>query len=271
MNFVRFLKDSHEINTLGDQIVKLLNQKITTFIIIFFLLASSLLTGCGNSDKGSSSSGSADASAEEQMRTEQLRKDAENGLFILINKENPVAEDYCADDLAPIKYYAEDRDPQWRYMRSEAADNFHKMVEAARNDGVDFVMTTAYRSYGFQSILWDNAINRYGSEDAANTLVARPGQSEHQSGLAVDISSAENNYQLNENFGNTEAGKWVAAHAAEYGFILRYPADKTDVTGYSFEPWHVRYVGKTAAKEITEKGIVFEEYVEQLKDEGILD
>ena len=62
----------------------------------------------------------------------------------------------------------------------------------------------------------------------------------------------------------------MAAHAAEYGFILRYPADKTDLTGYSFEPWHVRYVGKTAAEEITEQGIVFEEYIEQLKDEGIL-
>lgn len=254
----------------GGQTLKLLNKKITAFAMAL-VLAASLFTGCGNPG-GTSSDDSrpAMASAEEQARTEQLKKDAENGLFILINKENPVAEDYCADDLAPIKYYAEDRDPQWRYMRSEAADHFHEMVEAARADGIDFVMTTAYRSYGFQSILWDNAINRYGSEEAANTLVAKPGQSEHQSGLDVDISSAENDYQLNENFGDTEAGKWVAAHAAEYGFILRYPADKTDITGYNFEPWHVRYVGKTAAEEITEQGIVLEEYVEQLKDEGII-
>lgn len=252
--------------------MKLLNKKVTA-VTMAVLLAASAFTGCGGSttDNGSSADSTpAAASAEETARVEQLKKDAENGLFILINKDNSVSEDYCADDLAPIKYYAEDRDPQWRYMRSEAADYFHQMVEAARADGIDFVMTTAYRSYGFQSILWNNAINRYGSEEAANTLVAKPGQSEHQSGLAVDISSAENNYQLTENFGNTEAGKWVAAHAAEYGFILRYPADKTDLTGYSFEPWHVRYVGKTAAEEITEQGIVFEEYVEQLRDEGIL-
>ncbi len=251
--------------------MKLLNKKVTA-VTMAVLLAASVFTGCGSStDNGSSADSTpAAASAEENARVEQLKKDAENGLFILINKDSYVSEDYCADDLAPIKYYAEDRDPQWRYMRAEAADHFHQMVEAARADGIDFVMTTAYRSYGFQSILWNNAINRYGSEEAANTLVAKPGQSEHQSGLAVDISSAENNYQLTENFGNTEAGKWVAAHAAEYGFILRYPADKTDLTGYSFEPWHVRYVGKTAAEEITEQGIVFEEYVEQLKDEGIL-
>lgn len=250
--------------------MKLSNIKITA-LIIALAIAASAFTGCGGSkDTGSNDDRPAMTSEEKQERADQLKKDAENGLFILINKENPVAEDYCADDLSPIKYYAEDRDPQWRFMRSEAADHFHKMVEDARADGIDFVMTTAYRSYGFQSILWDNAINRYGSEEAANTLVAKPGQSEHQSGLAVDVSSAENDYQLNENFGETEAGKWVAAHAAEYGFILRYPADKTDITGYNFEPWHLRYVGKTAAEEITEQGIVFEEYVEQLKDEGIL-
>jgi D-alanyl-D-alanine carboxypeptidase len=144
------------------------------------------------------------------------------------------------------------------------------MVEAARDDGIDFVMTTAYRSYAFQTILWNNAVTRYGSEEAANNMVARPGESEHQSGLDVDISSSENNYQLNENFGDTEAGKWVSANAADYGFVLRYPSDKTDITGYGFEPWHLRYVGETAAKEITEQGLALEEYVEQLQDEGIL-
>lgn len=235
-------------------------------ILVSVMMTAVCLSGCGSSEPDKE----ALVSAERQERLQQLKKDAENGLFILINKQNSVSEDYCADDLSPINYYAEDRDPQWRYMRAEAADSFHKMVEAARAEGIDFVMTTAYRSYGFQSILWNNAVERYGTEEDANNMVARPGESEHQSGLAVDISSAENDYQLNENFGDTEAGKWVAEHADEYGFILRYPADKTDITGYGFEPWHLRYVGVTAAEEISGQGVVLEEYIETLKAEGIL-
>ena len=249
--------------------MNLLNKRLTA-ITVALVLVISLFAGCGSSEKNTHDSGSAEASAEEESRINQLKEDAENGLFILINKENSVAEDYCADDLSSIKYYAEDRDAQWRYMRSEAADHFHEMVEAARAEDIDFVMTTAYRSYSFQSVLWENAIQRYGSEDAANTFVAKPGQSEHQSGLAVDVSSAENDYQLNQDFANTEAGRWIAAHAAEYGFILRYPADKTDITGYSYEPWHLRYVGKTAAGEINEQGLVLEEYIEQLESDGII-
>lgn len=246
-----------------------LNRRFCAVFAAVLLIITSF-AGCGASDSDSSDENAVAVSAKQQAELAQLKEDADNGLFILVNKENSVAEDYCADDLAPINYYAEDRDPQWRYMRSEAADHFHKMVEAAREENIDFVMTTAYRSYGFQSILWDNAVERYESEEAANNMVARPGESEHQSGLAVDISSAENDYQLNEDFGSTEAGKWVAEHAAEYGFILRYPADKTDITGYGFEPWHLRYVGSTAAKQITQQGLVLEEYIEILQDEGVL-
>ncbi len=249
---MKFKRDS-----LGKRVVAILVSVMMTAVCLF---------GCGSSDPDKEAS----VSAERQERLQQLKKDAENGLFILINKQNSVSEDYCAHDLSPINYYAEDRDPQWRYMRAEAADSFHKMVEAARAEGIDFVMTTAYRSYGFQSILWNNAVERYGTEEDANNMVARPGESEHQSGLAVDISSAENDYQLNENFGDTEAGKWVAEYADEYGFILRYPADKTDITGYGFEPWHLRYVGVTAAEEISGQGVVLEEYIETLKTEGVL-
>lgn len=150
-------------------------------------------------------------------------------------------------------------------MRAEAAGAFMQLVEAAEAEGIEIVMTTAYRSYGYQNILWNNAVARYGSEESANSISARPGQSEHQSGLAVDISSAEINYQLEETFGDTAAGKWVAEHAHEYGFILRYGKDKEAITGYVFEPWHIRYVGKTAAAEIHESGLALEEYLEQLE------
>ena len=254
--------------------MKIKGKKAAAALLAVFVLAGGL-AGCRSSEAVKVSADPDTAGSQEQdeaeaARTAALQADAEKGLLVLVNKENSVSESYKPDDLESIKYYAEDRDPQWRYMRSEAADAFHRMVEAARTEGIDFVMTTAYRSYGFQSILWNNAIGRYGTEEAANQMVAKPGQSEHQSGLAVDVSSTENDYQLTESFGDTQAGKWLAANAADYGFILRYAQDKTDVTGYGFEPWHFRYVGETAAKEISESGLALEEYDQQLLDEGIL-
>jgi len=201
------------------------------------------------------------AEAVEQARKAQLQADADKGFLILVNKEHSVASDYKPDDLAPINYYVEDRSASCRFMRSEAADQFHKLVEAAKADGLEILMTTAYRSYDFQTILWNNSVASKGSEEEANKTSARPGESEHQTGLAVDISTAEVGYSLTNSFGDTEAGKWVAANAHKYGFILRYLENKTDITGYVYEPWHIRYVGTTAAQDIYEQGITLEEYL----------
>lgn len=195
----------------------------------------------------------------------QLQEDQENGLFILVNKdpENHLDPSYVPEDLEPIRYFAEDRNKYTRFMRAEAADAFHRLVEAAAEDGIDIVMTTAYRSYDFQQILWDNYVAQKGEEEA-NKTSARPGESEHQTGLAVDLSTSEIDYRNSSDFADTKAGHWVAEHAHEYGFILRYPEDKTDITGYSYEPWHIRYVGLTAAADIYENGLTLEEYLEQL-------
>lgn len=193
---------------------------------------------------------------------ESQRQEAEEkGLLILINKQNPIGKDYKPDDLAPIKYYAADRSKISRYMRKEAADHFHKLVEAAAFEGYKLVMTTAYRSYEFQQILWNNYVANEG-EEAASRFSARPGQSEHQSGLAVDVSSPSVDYALTEHFGETEEGKWIAGNAYKFGFILRFPKEKEEITGYLYEPWHIRYVGKPIAKEIYEKGLTLEEYLE---------
>ena len=152
-----------------------------------------------------------------------------------------------------------------RFMRAEAADAFMKLAGDAAAQGLDIVMTTAYRSYDYQSVLWNNNVNRYGNEIDANVISAKPGQSEHQTGLAVDISTADIGYQLLESFADTDEGKWIAEHAHEYGFILRYLEGKSDITGYVYEPWHIRYVGKTAAAEIKDSGLTLEEYLDQLE------
>lgn len=183
--------------------------------------------------------------------------------LLLVNKTHPLDENYKPDDLTAIKYYAEDRDAAARFMRKEAAEHFHTLVEAAKKDGHTIVMTTAYRSYGFQQVLWDNYVKKHG-EAEANTFSAKPGQSEHQTGLCTDVSSPSVNYQLTTDYGKAEEGIWLAEHAHEYGFIIRFPLGKEDVTGYQYEPWHIRYVGQPAADEIYEKGITLEEYLDEV-------
>lgn len=195
-------------------------------------------------------------------REAALRDAWEKGFLILVNKEHPVDQHYKPDDLAKIKYYAPDRSETTRYMRAEAAEAFHQMADKAAEDGVELKMTTAYRSYDFQKILFNNYVAKEG-EEKANTFSAKPGQSEHQTGLAVDVSSPSVDYQLSNDYGKTKEGKWIADEAYRFGFILRFPKGKEDITGYQYEPWHLRYVGLAAAKEIHEEGLTLEEFLQK--------
>jgi len=187
---------------------------------------------------------------------------AEKGMLILVNKSHPIDKDYKPDDLVKIKYFVSDRSETTRYMRAEAAEAFHKLVDKAAADGMELKMTTAYRSYNFQKILFDNYVAKEG-EEAANQYSARPGQSEHQTGLSVDVSSPSVGYQLSDEYGNTEEGKWLAENAYRFGFIIRFPKGKEEITGYQYEPWHIRYVGLTAAKEIYKQNLTLEEYLQK--------
>lgn len=183
--------------------------------------------------------------------------------LLLVNKTHPIDENYKPDDLTAIKYFASDRSAEGRFMRKEAAEHFHQLVEAAKADGYEIVMTTAYRSYGFQSTLYNNYVKTHG-EAEANTFSAKPGQSEHQTGLCTDVSSPSVNYQLTTDYGKAPEGIWLAEHAHEYGFIIRFPLGKEDITGYQYEPWHIRYVGQPAADEIYEQGTTLEEYLDKV-------
>ncbi|HML36019.1 MAG TPA: M15 family metallopeptidase [Bacillota bacterium] len=197
-------------------------------------------------------------------REKALEEAKAKGLLILVNKEHPVDQNYKPDDLSEVKYYAPDRDKAARYMRAEAAEAFDMLVEKAAEEGVVIKMTTAYRSYNFQKILFDSYVKKEG-EEKANTYSAKPGQSEHQTGLSVDVSSPSVDYQLSNDYGKTAEGKWLANNAYRFGFILRFLQGKENITGYQYEPWHIRYVGLTAAKEIYEQGLTLEEYL--LKNE----
>ncbi len=156
--------------------------------------------------------------------------------ILLANKTYSLPESYNPGGLLP-----------------ECTDAFARMQRDAAAQGLNIYISSGFRSYSSQRSIY----NRYVSRDGralADTYSARPGHSEHQTGLSIDLNT------ITQSFGNTAEGRWVAAHCHEYGFILRYPKGKTHVTGYCFEPWHLRYVGVEAATKIVSSGLCLEEY-----------
>lgn len=180
--------------------------------------------------------------------------------LILVNKYNrapavPVA--LVKPDVTPTKEALSEN----IYMQSEAGAALEDLFAGAAADGITLYATSGFRSYSTQKAIYERKLERM-SERAANASVAKPGYSEHQTGLAMDVEGHSSlGSGLVEEFGETPEGIWLAEHCHEYGFIIRYPKDKTDITGYVYEPWHIRYVGKDAAAEITALGVTFEEYI----------
>lgn len=147
-------------------------------------------------------------------------------------------------------------------LRRDAARAYLKMFRAARRDGVDLVVQSGYRSYSSQVTVYNGWVATLGRA-AADLQSARPGYSEHQIGLSVDIAAANGSCTIQACFSKTKEGKWLSANAWRFGWHLRYPKGKTDITGYKFEPWHWRFVGKELAAELnlTPK-ITLEEFFE---------
>lgn len=152
---------------------------------------------------------------------------------------------------------------------SRIYNDLQEMLNDARSEGLEPLICSSYRSYELQDRLFRNKVDfylsegydSYNAEREAAKWVAFPGTSEHQTGLAVDIVSIH--YQLlDENQEDTPEQKWLMENSYKYGFILRYPTDKSHITGINYEPWHYRYVGKEVAKEIYEQGLCLEEYLE---------
>lgn len=176
--------------------------------------------------------------------------DLSYGVLAMINKYNYLGT-YEPDDLVRLgEGYTNGTAPM---LRREAAEAFTKMADAARAEGLTLMNISGYRSYDLQAWLYEN----YAAQDGyalADTYSSRPGYSEHQAGLATDINSVE------VSFANTAEYRWLQEHAAEYGFIMRYPEGLEYITGFSYEPWHYRYVGAEAAQQIVREGLTFDEY-----------
>jgi zinc D-Ala-D-Ala carboxypeptidase len=188
-----------------------------------------------------------------------------SNLLALVNKEFALDEYKPADLVRPnVPFVFGNQDLEKAHLRKEAAEKLEKMFADAKAQGVFLTAISGYRSYEYQKMLLEREIAQFGEEKAV-MAVAPPGQSEHQSGLAIDISSESNQFQVNIEFAQTKEGKWLAENAYKYGFILRYPEDKVSITQYQYEPWHYRYVGMDAAKVIHENDWTLEEYFLNVK------
>ena len=157
--------------------------------------------------------------------------------ILIANKKYPLPRDYAPGRLT-----------------DEVQAALAELQQAAAGDGLNLYVVSGYRSYDYQGQLYQNYVNRDGKA-AADRYSARPGYSEHQTGLAFDLNSTSNS------FAGTPEAQWIAAHAHEYGFIVRYPQGKEAVTGYQYEPWHLRYLGKEIAQAVYDSGLCLEEYL----------
>lgn len=184
------------------------------------------------------------------------------GNLFLVNRDYVLSSDYEPDDLVMPNVA---RDSSSVQMRAEAAAALEAMFNAAKEEaGLSLLAVSGYRSYSKQNTIFDNKVKRVGRTKAL-LLVAPPGASEHQLGLAMDLGCKKNT-SLTESFGDTPEGKWVSENCYRFGFIIRYKEEWTDITGYSYEPWHVRYVGVEHAARIYEMNIPLEEYIEMLRE-----
>lgn len=185
---------------------------------------------------------------------------APDSVWLVVSKTRPLSDQHYQpyDLVAPSFKTNTQKSAEEQSIRQLASPAAKELFDAAGRAGHDIMMASGYRSYDLQEKYYTNYV-RISGEAEASKFSARPGQSEHQTGLAFDISLASRECYLETCFGNTDAGKWLAAHAYDYGFILRYPADKTDITGYQYEPWHFRYVGVDLAKALHEGKLTLDE------------
>ncbi|MCP8967367.1 M15 family metallopeptidase [Ectobacillus ponti] len=181
-------------------------------------------------------------------------------LLVLVNKQRTLSADYTPKTLIRpnVEFSFGKKKADQALMRPETAASLEKMFAAAKQDGFELLAVSGYRSYNHQQSLFNTYINEYG-KDKAEQFSAPPGASEHQTGLAVDITARSAKFQLDLCFAETPEGKWVAAHAHEYGFIVRYQKGKTGITGYQYEPWHIRYVGNPYATYLYNNKLTLEE------------
>lgn len=192
----------------------------------------------------------------------KMDKDQIGSIGILVNKFHELPLDYRPDDLVyPNAPFIFDERVDKRKMRKEAAHALEQLIAGARKDGIYLAGVSAYRSHAAQTAIYHSNVRRYGKKNA-ELYCAEPGHSEHKTGLAVDLTRSDGRCAAEACFADMKEAQWLQYHAHEYGYIVRYPKGKEHITGYQYEPWHIRYVGKQLSALLTERRITLEEYYE---------
>lgn len=233
--------------------------------VIFILLVVSLgmiWTAFSNNSSGQPNSNTAGNGSVQGNRTQETATSVQtevtepSDIMVFVNKSTSLDKKYVPSDLVWVDL----RGVRETQLRKEAAGALEDLFKEADSKAITLYCCSGYRSFETQQELYQENVRTYGQKEA-DLISAKPGQSEHQTGLAMDVTADSVNLGLDESFGETAEGEFVKNNAHKYGFIIRYPEDKTSITGYAYEPWHLRYVGKDAASTIHEKNITLEEYL----------
>lgn len=222
-----------------------------SILIIFCIIISFGLSACANEINNIE-----ETVLETKSLSETLGISLTDYRLILANIDNSIG-DYTPE-LVEIEH--------GREFDYRAADDLKKFIADARATGLNVYLSSTYRGRYVQNMLYEKKVAQYG-EDVAKTIVLPPGTSEHQTGLAADITDVPYDFKTKE-IENTNTFKWLNEHSAEYGFILRYPKDKEDITKVIYEPWHFRYVGKEVANYIKDHNLCLEELIDLMKSES---
>ncbi|PJE65534.1 hypothetical protein COU91_01040 [Candidatus Saccharibacteria bacterium CG10_big_fil_rev_8_21_14_0_10_47_8] len=187
-------------------------------------------------------------------------QDRAASLSVVVNKGRILPSTYVPANLVVpnVALRLGPGSPEMR-VRADAASAMEQLFAAAARDSLQLKLASGYRSYSFQRSLYNGYVASLG-QAYADATSARPGHSEHQTGLAADLEPASRNCEIQECFGNTAEGKWLAANSYKYGFIIRYQQGKQSLTGYQYEPWHVRYLGTSLATKVYSSGKILEQY-----------
>ncbi len=201
------------------------------------------------------------------IETKEIEQYIEDGvitnpddILALVNGNRRLPDGFVPQDLViPDVLFSFSGEHEQSHMRLEAAEALEELFTLALQDGIELIAVSGYRSFERQDAIFNRNVEQRGFEDASQ-FSAQAGHSEHQTGLAMDVTSRSVNLQITQELSNTEEGQWLAENAHRAGFIIRYLEGKEHITGFSYEPWHIRYVGDSA-EEIFERRITLEEYL----------
>lgn len=185
-----------------------------------------------------------------------------DNLLVLVDKTHGLPQDYAPADRVHFIDYTIPVIQTAAAGRLIMINDLQRLFVDSKSAGIDLKVVSAYRSYDLQASVYASYVQQYGV-DKANTFSAQPGHSQHQLGTAIDFSTQEINYDINQGFANTKAGQWLQANAYKYGFYIAYPEGQDSVTGYEFEPWHYRYIGVQNALNLQQSGLIMQTYLQK--------